>query len=511
MIHAVPSLFVLRFRLERLVVRPTTTMELSVRRCRTGSFLATLALLSVAVCGCQPKGPELGDIERLNGEAGNVGRYQVAYYAAIYALPNGGAVASWMRDEPPYRPVVYRYAPKGGEPFGPETTLTPEDLRQTITLGLTMLPGSNPGEFYAAWQARKPQTGDKLIVFRSTGDGGVTWSEPRFLNNEPTAFAPAITTDRSGGVAVAWPDERGYTTGIFANRSLDRGATWLPKDVRIDAGEGGGEMANAVSVASDGENGVIAVWEEQEPTAGRAVMAALSSDRGTTWAEPVRIDDGKGRGSPLSPRAVFIGGRAVVLWTAAVSGINAYAEVWADSSADGGLTWGQDVLLHEQPGGTAPIVQLFSDGTHASAVFEANARGGSSAIYYARLQDDGTWRPSKDALTPLTSGVAKASAPRLAAGADGTLYVVYVDGSRAVRLIRSKDEGAHWDPPVLVVERPEGEAQAAVRFPQIAVGGDAAYVMWEEWGNARDTIKTLGDAQSKRPPLDLYVRRITFH
>jgi hypothetical protein len=309
---------------------------------------------------------------------------------------------------------------------------------------------------------------------------------------------------------VAWPDERGDTTGIFVNRSLDRGVTWMPQDVRIDDGEGGGLMANAVSAASDGENGVVVVWEEQAGGEGRVVMAAMSKDRGATWSTPTRVDEGKGRGAPLAPRVVFAGGRAVVMWTAAVGGLNSFAEVWADASADGGLTWGEDVLLHEQPGGAAPTMQLFSHGARASAVFEAKARGGTEAIYYVNMQADGRWTPGKDALIPLTPAEGKASAPRLAAGTDGTLYLVYVEGPRTVRLMRSKDGGGNWEAPLLVVERPEATPPITVRFPQVAVGGNVAYVMWEEWGDAKSVIKNLGDAQTKRPPLDLFIRRVSF-
>jgi hypothetical protein len=460
--------------------------------------------------GCQPRGPEFGEVERLNAEAGSVGRYMVAYYAALYALPDGGAVATWMREEPPYRTVVFRQTAKAGAPFSPEAHLTPDDMLGTITIGLTMLPGAADGEFYAAWQARKPQTGAKFVVFRSSRDDGATWSEPRVLNTEPMAFAPAIATDRGGGVYVAWPDERGYTTGIFVNRSLDRGVTWMPQDVRIDGGEGGGLMANAVSAASDGHSGVIVVWEEQAATVGRVVMAAVSKDRGATWSAPTRVDDGKGRGAPLAPRVTFAASRAVVMWTAAVGGMNAFAEVWADSSPDGGVTWGQDVLVHEQPGGAAPTMQLFSDGAHAATVFEAKARGGTESICFARMQEDGTWTPGKDALIPLTPPTGKSGAPRLAAGPDGTLYLVYSEGRRTVRLMRSKDGGAHWDAPLSVVERPESAPPVTVRFPQVAVGNDVAYVMWEEWGDAKSVIKTLRDAETKRPPLDLFVRRVTF-
>jgi hypothetical protein len=461
------------------------------------------------VAGCQPKGPELGEVERLNGDPGMVGRYMVAYYVALHAGPEGGAVVTWMREEPPYRTVVYRQAPKAGAPFGAETRLTPPDMLETITIGLTLLPGTTDGELYAAWQARRPHTGKKFIVFRGSRDHGATWSEPRTLNSEATAFAPAITTDRSGGVYVAWPDEREYNTGVFFNRSLDRGESWMERDIRVDAGEGGGLMANAVSAASDGER-VVLVWEEQQ-AGGRAVMSAVSTDRGATWSTPMRVDDGKGRGAPLAPRVVFAGKRPVISWTAAVGGNNRFAQIWADSSADGGATWGEDVLIHEQPGGMAPTMQVFSDGTQAAVVFEARSRGGeTNRIFHVAMSADGTWNPNRDALAPLTPPEMQATAPRLARGSDGTLYLAFVEGPRRVRLMRSKDGGTSWSEPLLVFERPESEPGATVRFPQVAVGDGMTYVLWEEWGEAKATIKTFGDSQTKRPPLDIFIRRITF-
>lgn len=470
------------------------------------TFCALVALL--VATGCQPKGNELGDVERVNTDAGTVGRYMVAYYASLFAIPGGGALVTWMKEAPPYRPVVYRRVEKAGAPLGKEEYLTPPDRLGTITIGLTMLRGKGADDLYAAWQARKPETGDKFVMFRTSRDGGATWSDAHMLNTEPTAFAPSVATDSAGGVYVAWPDERGYTTGIFANRSLDRGDSWLPADVRIDNGEGGGRMANAVSTATDGHQRVVLAWEEQAST-GRVVMSATSNDRGATWSTPTRVDDGKGRGAPLSPRIAIVGDRVVVAWTAAVAGINSFAQVWADSSSDGGVTWGEDVLIHEQPGGTAPTMQLFADGGTAALAFEAKARAGNETIYYVGFQPDGTWAPGKDALTPITPAEGHASSPRLGIDEHGTLYLVYTDGPNAVRLLRSKDGGVHWDAPFLVYERPETTPTAAVRFPQIAVGSEGTYVMWEEWGESN--VKTLGDAQTKKPPLDLFLRRITFH
>ena len=66
-----------------------------------------------------------------------------------------------------------------------------------------------------------------------------------------------------------------------------------------------------------------------------------------------------------------------------------------------------------------------------------------------------------------------------------------------MRLLRSKDGGEHWDPPIAVAERTESDAQGTVRFPQVAVGGATAYVMWEEWGEVKGLVKTLADAQNQ--------------
>ena len=81
--NAVPSFFV-------PPLRPRTNPPMLMTVVRPLAQFALLAAL--ATLGChQSKGPELAEIERLNAEAGNVGRYMVPYYTALYALPEGGA------------------------------------------------------------------------------------------------------------------------------------------------------------------------------------------------------------------------------------------------------------------------------------------------------------------------------------------------------------------------------------------------------------------------------------
>ena len=117
------------------------------------------------------------------------------------------------------------------------------------------------------------------------------------LNGETTAFVPAVASDGDRGIYVGWPDEREHSLQIFLNRSLDGGDSWLPAEVRIDGEDRA--MAKDVVLTTDGGAGVLAVWEER--TSHRAITAAVSKDRGSTWSVPVQIDDGGGRGSPTGP------------------------------------------------------------------------------------------------------------------------------------------------------------------------------------------------------------------
>ena len=244
-IHAVPSLFVPRFRLRR--ARPGSSHRVQ-RPCmivldacaRTSPGVPLAASVAVLALGCQPKGTELGEIERLNGEPGNVGRYMVAYYAALYAVARRGrgrhldergaartGPSSFARPPRP-APVQSRDPSHARRHAAARSRSVSRCCRERATASSTR-PGRRG--------SRRPATSSS--IFRSSRDHGATWSEPQHAEYaSPWRSRPRSRRDRSGGVYVAWPDERGYTTGIFVNRSLDRGATWMPQDVRIDRRRG---------------------------------------------------------------------------------------------------------------------------------------------------------------------------------------------------------------------------------------------------------------------------------
>ena len=71
----------------------------------------------------------------------------------------------------------------------------------------------------------------------------------------------------------------------------------------------------------------------------------------------------------------------------------------------------------------------------------------------------------------------------------------------------SPDGGETWGQDRLVDEVATEEEGVTLRYPQVSIADGVAYVMWEKWGDHSKVFKTLGDADSKVVPADLFVRR----
>ncbi len=467
-------------------------------------LVAALVLLA----GCTSRGPELGETQRLNAEAGSLGRFLLPYYNALITVPGGGAVAVWMEHTGGFRPFFVSRAESATAPFAAGEPLSPKEFIDTISTGPSLVQGPGDHQIGVAWQARRPRTGDKYLFFRNSNDGGRTWSDTRQFNNELTSFAPRLAVDHAGGIYAVWSDERATQREVYFNRSLDGGATW-GEEVEIQSSEERVSLEGAVSIASDGDKRVLVVWSEREPR-GRVIRAALSEDRGATFLPALRVDDGAGRSAPMAPIAAFAGSRAVVAWITAAAGADIFSQVWADSSADG-KGWGGDILVRDLPGGVAPTLNFLADGDRAHLVFDVSTRGREvETVHHTAIDAAGTWTPAIDGLKPVSPETGHFRSPNLTRDAGGTLYLVYEQDALRIHLTRSKDGGATWSPTILVHERDPDGPEGTVKLPQVAAVNGVAYVLWEEWGDVRSVVKTLGDLTDKRAPGDLFVRRVTF-
>jgi hypothetical protein len=89
---------------------------------------------------------------------------------------------------------------------------------------------------YAATPATSPTIALADIVVQRSTDGGVTWTSPLAIDDDPpemhaTGFYPQLSVAPNGRIDVAWTDDRDVSDFHFNERytySTDGGATWAP-------------------------------------------------------------------------------------------------------------------------------------------------------------------------------------------------------------------------------------------------------------------------------------------
>ncbi len=318
--------------------------------------------------------------------------------------------------------------------------------------------------------------------------------EPSFVIN------PHDTTN----VIAAWQQDRwstGGARGIVAAVSHDGGKTWVQRAMPFSRC-GGGTAANGgdfdratdpwLTAAPDGTLHQIAlVYSTVQPVS--AVVASRSTDGGATWgATRTLIRDTVGvfndkcaiTADAVSPHFVY------AVWDRTI-GSNRGPTEFA-RSVDDGLTWEAARAIYDPginyqtignlivvlPNGT--LVNLFVE---LSLNSDGSVQGGSLKVIRS-TDHGGTWSAPVQVSQLLTVGTADprtgafvrdgSLVPQIAAGPDGTLYVVWQDsrfsnGARdGIALARSGDGGSTWSAPVQV----NSVATVPAFTPNVHVRGD---------------------------------------
>lgn len=473
----------------------------------------SLTLVVFALCASCTDSGGLGPLVRLNAADGSAATFTWAYYTAIVASGDG-VVAAWMdQNGDRNRDVVVRRSEDSGQTWSEPTVLNTGDSANSISVTprLVLLPKQN--ELLAVWQSRRSEIGQKYVLVRRSSDLGGTWAEPTRLNSLPQAFLPAVAANDAGAVLVGYDDERNINRDIFVNRSLDEGKAWLEKDVRVDTLARAESGAPAVALGNDGYGYVV--WEERPRRAkGREdtsphLLFSSSADL-ESWSEPQRIVPSE-EVSPIWPALAESNGRLTVVWSAGLSGETTRSWLYLASSADRGKTWSPPTTIYE--GEAQPLYQIVSEGPHVFLVWHGGEAAQQGGIYFNASDDSGaTWR------TPWTSPIridhpegdkpTQAFHPRIALQGDSGVAVTWQEANERVLVSVSRDGGRTWPETPVVVVTTEKKDEETLRYPQVALGAEAAYVIWERWGERPSKAKTMADI-NKPQPRDVYFRRVT--
>lgn len=224
------------------------------------------------------------------------------------------------------------------------------------------------------------------------------------------------TQDETGDTSTGHGGTRG-NLGVQVARTDDLGDTWdtvLAHDVRGNTGE---DVENnrpvstlAVDTSTGSQDSVYVAWRRNLPNAEDAPavpMAAVSTDGGRTFAEPVNLFGDYDRETPEGTLGISFGampslavgddGTAYALFGA--SGPGAPTSLLLSRSTDQGQTWSATPVFEEVSGSFAYPVMRWSphggDQGTLHLIYEDKPDGplGDRDVYYTNSTDGGdSWR-----------------------------------------------------------------------------------------------------------------------
>ncbi len=241
-------------------------------------------------------------------------------------------------------------------------------------------------------------------------------------------------------------------------------AQWEP-DVRLtyDDSTSHTELNNGWSITADGDT-VHVVWFDNRD-GNDEIYYKNSIDGGINWGTDVRLTDDPD--SSYFPSIAVLGTSVHVVW---IDDRDGNRELYYKRSLDGGTSWGVDTNLSNDPAWSwRPSVAV--SGSYVNVVWE-DWRGSYMEIYHKRSTDGGSnWETD----VRLSDVLYHSCRPSVAISGN-YVHVVWIDSRDLhfeIYYKRSPDNGVSWETDVRLSDLPESS-----NYCSVASSGNHVHVVW---------------------------------
>jgi hypothetical protein len=286
------------------------------------------------------------------------------YYSADPSIAVSGSVVHVVWDDlrDGNDEIYYKHSTDGGTTWGADT-------RVTFDSSLSRNPCVSASGLFVHVVWGDYNTLD--IFYKRSTDGGLTWgTATRFTNDSAASWYPSIAV--SGSIVhVVWQDGRGGNANVYYKRSSDGGITW-----GADTALTNNLTTTYLSISSMYVSGSVlhVVWTN--PVDG-GINHKGSTNGGITWGLDSRVTNNPA--VTYTPSVTFSGSNVHVVWSVNRDG---NFEIYYNRSTDGGLSWGTDTRLTNDPGYSfRSFVSVSGTAVH---VLWTDNRDGNFEIYYKR-------------------------------------------------------------------------------------------------------------------------------
>jgi hypothetical protein len=294
-------------------------------------------------------------------------------------------------------------------------------------------------------------------------------------------FARATTID------LLMVEERGKTSDLYHQRSVDGGSSW---SARHKIERGGNSLAGPhrgmdPQIAALGDT-LIALWTTPgpDPWGDGPLATAISNDGGRSWNPgPNPADDGSSHGHSFLELGADDLGRFHAFWLDARDGGQGLR---TSVSADQGRSWSKNIDIDSRTceccwnktltAGTDSVFTLYRDKDPRDMALAVTDDGGKT---WSRRSTVGAFNWGFNGCPHVGGGLAETGT-----GAQRSLHAVVwtgAEGREGVYVLRSQDDGWHWSEPHRL-----GNQHA--RHSDLAGHGSDLAAVWDETGGGHAAI-----------------------